>query len=702
MIRHDALRNIWVLEGDHISYALGLSEQGTLNHIYFGEKLPRLSDYPAAAKISEYPYTLGSELNEEEYMGWGKAKFTEPSLKVTFHDYVRDLHLTFVDFEISENRLLFILKDSHYPLEVRLYYKVIADCDLIERYAEIINLGETNICLEQALTGSMYLPRERDYRLTYLSGKWPAETQLDRVMLPDTKVVLESRRGTTSHYANPFFMLDQGGKADEIQGEVFFGALAFSGNWKMVFEKDKFNMLKVSAGVNDFDFSWNLKPKESFHAPKYIVGYVNSGFGEASRNLHKYQRNYVLPEENRGKLRKVLYNSWEATSFDVNEEQQIKLAEIASKMGVELFVMDDGWFGARNSDQAGLGDWVVNSDKFPNGLHGLIRKVNDLGMAFGLWIEPEMVNPDSDLYRSHPDWVYHFPTRERTPIRNQLVLNLARADVREFIYNAIDRLLSEHPIAFIKWDMNRNFSEPGYPSAPTEEQREIWVRHAQGVYEIAEKLKRKHPNVILQSCSGGGGRVDMGILQYFDQVWTSDNTDAFDRLRIQEGFSYAYCSKIMESWVTDEFNWLNRRKLTLAYRFHCAMMGNLGIGDNLLKWSDDENQEAKELIHLYKEIRSIIQHGHQYRLLSVRESKLASVMYVSESRDEAVVFAFLHSNNFADELPRIRLQGLDAQSVYHVEGIERPLSGKALMKIGIKVDLKGDFQSTILRIRKVV
>ncbi|GFZ91624.1 alpha-galactosidase [Paenibacillus marchantiophytorum] len=701
MIRHDALRDIWVLEGDHISYALGLSEQGTLNHIYFGEKLPRLSDYPEAAKISEYPYTLGSELSEEEYMGWGKAKFTEPSLKVTFHDHVRDLNLTFVDFEIWDNILLFILKDSHYPLEVRLYYKVIADCDLIERYAEIRNLGKTNIGLEQALTGSMYLPRERDYRLTYLTGKWPAETQLDRVMLPDTKVVLESRRGTTSHYANPFFMLDQGGKADEHQGEVFFGALAFSGNWKMVFEKDRFNMLKVSAGVNDFDFAWNLKPQESFHTPKYIVGYVNSGFGEASRNLHKYQRNYVLPEENRGKLRKVLYNSWEATSFDVNEEQQIKLAEIASKMGVELFVMDDGWFGARNSDQAGLGDWVVNSDKFPNGLHGLIRKVNDLGMAFGLWIEPEMVNPDSDLYRSHPDWVYHFPTRDRTPIRNQLVLNLARADVREFIYNAMDRLLSEHPIAFIKWDMNRNLSEPGYPSAAPEEQKEIWVRHAQGVYEIAEKLKRKHPSVILQSCSGGGGRVDMGILQYFDQVWTSDNNDAFDRLRIQEGFSYAYCAKIMESWVTDEVNWVNRRKLSLAYRFHCAMMGNLGIGDNLLKWSDDENQEAKELIHLYKEIRSIIQQGHQYRLLSVRESKLASVMYVSESQDEAVVFAFLHSNNFADELPRIRLQGLDEQSVYQVEGIESPLSGKALLKIGIKVDLKGDFQSAILRIHKV-
>lgn len=701
MIRHDASRNIWVLEGDHISYALGLCEQGTINHIYFGEKLPRLSDYPKAEQVSEYPYTLGSEMSEEEYMGWGKAKFTEPSLKVTFHDHVRDVNLTYVNYEILEDVLLLVLKDTYYPLEVKLYYKIVMDCDLIERYCEIVNLGEKNITLDQALTGSIHLPREKEYRLTYLTGRWPAETQLDRVMLPDTKLILESRRGTTSHFANPFFMLDQGGKAGENQGEVYFGALAFSGNWKVVIEKDKFNMVKVSAGVNDFDFSWSLKPKMCFRTPNFVVGYVNKGFGEASRNLHKYQRSYLLPEENRSKLRKVLYNSWEATGFDVNEEQQVKLAEIASKIGVELFVMDDGWFGARNSDQAGLGDWVINPDKFPNGLHGLIRKVNDLGMAFGLWIEPEMVNPDSNLYRNHPDWVYHFETREKTLVRNQLILNLARNDVRQYIYDCIDRLLSEHPIAFIKWDMNRNFSEPGFPSAPPEEQKEVWVRHALGIYEIAEKLKLKHPKVIFQSCSGGGGRVDLGILKYFDQVWTSDNTDAFDRLRIQEGFSYAYYAKIMESWVTDEVNWVNNRKLSLTYRFHSAMMGNLGIGDNLLKWSDSELQEAKELIHLYKEIRPIIQHGHQYRLLSVRESILSSVMYVSDNKEDAVLFAFLHSNNFANELPQIRLQGLDEQSVYQVENIKQPLSGLALMKLGIKVDLKGDFQSMLIRICKI-
>lgn len=702
MIQHDASRNIWVLETDHISYVLGLSELGTINHIYCGEKLPYVSDYNSAHHIAAFPYTVGSELSEEEYMGWGKAKFTEPCLKATFHDHVRDVHLAYVDFEISENMLMLRLKDTYYSLEVKLHYKVIADCDLIERYCEIVNHGETNITLGQALTGSFYVPREQQYRLTYLTGRWPADMQLDRVMLPDTKLVLESRRGTTSHFANPFFMLDQGGKADEHDGEVYFGALAFSGNWKIVIEKDKFNMVKISAGVNDFDFAWNLKPGDCFRSPKYIVGYVNKGFGAASRNLHNYQRNYVLPEDNRHKLRKVLYNSWDATWFDVNEEQQSKLAEMAAKLGVELFVVDDGWFGARNSGNAGLGDWFVNVDKFPNGLDGLISKVNGLGMDFGLWIEPEMVNPDSDLYRAHPDWVYHFATRERTEIRNQLVLNLARADVKQYLYDCIDRLLTTHPIKFMKWDFNRNFSEPGYPSAPPEEQREVWVRHALGVYELVEKLKLKHPNVIFQSCSGGGGRVDMGILQYFDQVWTSDNTDAFDRLRIQEGFSYAYCAKIMEAWVSDEVNWVNNRKLPLSYRFHSAMMGNLGIGANLLHWDEAESEEAKKWIQLYKEIRPIVQHGNQYRLRSVRESHLSSVMYVNSSQDEAVVFAFLHSNHFDNELPLIRLQGLDEMTLYQVEGMEQARSGMALMKQGIKVELKGDFQSTIIRIYKVV
>ncbi|WP_018757297.1 alpha-galactosidase [Paenibacillus terrigena] len=701
MIKHDSERKIWVLEGDCFAYALGLSKTGTIVQTYFGEKLPYLSDYPEPELIAEYPYSGGSEVYQETFMGFGKATYTEPCLKATFEDGVRDLKLVFINFKISDSVLSFRMKDFFYPLEVILHYKIVPAYNLLELHSEIINSGSGNIQLEQVLSGSLYVPRDEPYRLTYLSGKWAGETQLSHTELPDTKLVLESRRGTTSHFTNPFFMLDRGGNSQEDHGEVYFGALAFSGNWKIVFEKDRLGMVKISAGTNDFDFAWNLKPGDNFVTPISVLGFVKEGFGAVSRNLHRYQREEVLPAEHRSSLRKVLYNSWEATSFDVNEDQQIHLAKIAASIGVELFVMDDGWFGARNSDRAGLGDWIVNPDKFPNDLQNLIQEVNALGMDFGLWIEPEMVNPDSDLYRTHPDWVYHFPTRDSTLIRNQLILNLARADVRQYLFESINRLLTDHNIRFIKWDMNRNFSEPGYPSAPREEQKEIWFRHAEGVYEIARKLKQAHPNVIFQSCSGGGGRVDLGILRYFDQVWTSDNTDAFDRLKIQEGFSYAYCSKIMESWVTDEVSWISSRKLTLAYRFHCAMMGNLGIGDNLLKWSPEEQQEARELIHLYKEIRHIVQDGDQYRLKSPSEGPLASVMYVGEQQEEAVVFVFLHARNFMNHLPRLRLKGLRGDWLYQIDGVEQLFSGQALMAIGIKLEFHGDFQSKVIRIRKV-
>lgn len=701
MIKHDSERRLWVLEGERFAFALGLSPFDTVVQTYFGKKLPFLSDYPDPELVAEYPYTVGSELYQETYMGWSKALFNEPCLKATFADGVRDVKLTFVNDELSDCVLSLRLKDVYYSLDVVLHFQIFPKYDLIEMRSEILNSGNESIVLEQVLSGSLYMPRDEEYRLTYLTGKWAGETQLNRTPLPDGKLVLESRRGTTSHYYNPFFLLDPGGTSLEDQGDVYFGALAYSGNWKIAIEKDRLGMIKISAGVNDFDFAWHLKPGDTFMTPGFVIGFANGGFGVASRNLHRYQREVVLPAEHRFKQRKVLYNSWEATTFDVNEEQQIKLAEVAASTGVELFVMDDGWFGARNSDRAGLGDWVINTEKFPNGLQGLIKHVNELGMDFGLWIEPEMVNPDSDLYRAHPDWVYHFPTRDGTLIRNQFILNLARADVRNYLFNCIDRLLTENNITFIKWDMNRNFSEPGYPSAPREEQKEIWFRHAEGVYEIARKLKKTHPEVILQSCSGGGGRVDLGILRYFDQVWTSDNTDAFDRLKIQEGFSYAYTAKIMESWVTDEVNGLTGRKLPLSYRFHSAMMGNLGIGDDLRKWNEEEQEEARELIQLYKDIRSTVQDGEQYRLKSPSEGPLTSVMYVDEAQEEAVVFTFLHSLNFMNELPRLRLKGLREESLYQINGMERLYSGQALMSVGLKLQLKDDYQSKVIRIQKI-
>jgi alpha-galactosidase len=410
-----------------------------------------------------------------------------------------------------------------------------------------------------------------------------------------------------------------------------------------------------------------------------------------------------LPANANYKIRPVLYNSWEATRFNVNEEGQKKLAEKAASLGVELFVLDDGWFGERNDDTAGLGDWYVNKEKFPHDLSSLISYVNKLGMDFGLWVEPEMVNKNSNLYNLHPDWVYHFPNRPRSESRNQLVLNLAKNEVVEYIYDFMNKLLGTYNIRFIKWDMNRPFSESGWPEAPKSQQREIWVRHVLGLYHILDKLRKKHPEVIFESCSGGGGRVDLGILQRADQVWTSDNTDAFDRLKIQEGFSYAYAPKIMMSWVTDTPNRLNRRKLNLEYRFNVAMMGSLGIGGNLNTWSDDEMKLAKEKISQYKKIRKIIQHGNQYRLLPTWKGNLVAVEYVNNDKDKAVLFVFLHSQQFGEKLPPIKLKGLVSDSLYQYQDDESEkviLSGKALKEIGLKLDLRGDFNSKLIIVEK--
>ena len=294
----------------------------------------------------------------------------------------------------------------------------------------------------------------------------------------------------------------------------------------------------MTGGYNDFDFSWPLKPGESLSTPPYYGGFSSRGFGEASRLMHRLERNEILPDHAHPHVRPVLYNSWEATTFDVNEPGQKVLAEKAAKLGVELFVMDDGWFGKRNDDHAGLGDWYVNPQKFPQGLQPLISYVNSLGMDFGLWFEPEMVNPDSDLYRHHPDWAMNFPGRPRSEARNQLVLNMARDDVKEYIFGVLDKMLSENNIKYIKWDMNRHFGEPGWAEVPVAEQKEIWVKYVRNVYEIIDRLRAKHPNLEIESCSGGGGRLDLGILERVNVVWTSDNTEAFDRLGIQEGFTY--------------------------------------------------------------------------------------------------------------------------------------------------------------------
>jgi len=363
--------------------------------------------------------------------------------------------------------------------------------------------------------------------------------------------------------------------------------------------------------------------------------------------------------------------------------------------------MDDGWFGARNTDKAGLGDWTVNPQKFPNGLKGLISAVKGLGMDFGLWVEPEMVNPDSDLYRAHPDWVMNFPGRPRTPARNQLILNMARQDVKEHIYSVLDKILAENEIAFLKWDMNRNATEPGWPEVAPAEQKKIWLQYTKNVYEIIDRLRAKYPHVEIESCSGGGGRIDLGIMERVDQFWTSDNTDALDRLRIQEGFTLAYTPKTMMAWVTDVPN-MNGRSTPLAFRFLVAMQGSLGIGNNLNKWKDEDFTLAKKMIAWYKQVRSTVQTGALYRLASPRDpSGFQASQYVAGDGKQSVLFATLHSQQYGRPVPVLYLQGLDESAVYqltHLDGRTETRSGAYLMHHGIQLNLGGDYSATSVRL----
>jgi alpha-galactosidase len=700
---------VWVLNTERTSYVMGLNERNELESLYWGEKLASERDlFAAHSRPGLASFDSSETMTNNEYPGWGGRYYNEPSLKVTLADGVRDLVLKYVSQEIRGDTLVIRLKDIEYDLFVNLLYTVFPREDVIRKQAEIQNHTSQALDVESAQSGVWYVPRGEGYRLTYLTGRWAGETQLTREPIHPGKVVLESRRGNTSHQLNPWFAIDAGGDADEAHGRVWFGALGWSGNWKLVVEDTPAtHQVRVTGGYNDFDFCWPLKPGESLSTPRYYGGFSSQGFAAASRLLHRFERDEILPDHVHPHVRPVLYNSWEATLFNVNEAGQKQLAERAAKIGVELFVMDDGWFGQRNNDRAGLGDWTVNRQKFPNGLKPLISYVNSLGMDFGLWFEPEMVNPDSDLYRKHPDWVMNFPGRPRSQARNQLVLNMARDDVKEYIFTVLDRMLSENNIKYIKWDMNRHFSEPGWPEVPVPEQKEIWVKYVRNVYEIIDRLRAKHPNLEIESCSGGGGRVDLGILERVNEVWTSDNTEAFDRLRIQEGFSFAYAPKIMSAWVTDVPN-MNGRSTPLKFRFLVAMQGVLGVGANLHKWSPEDFALATQMVGYYKSIRATVQQGDLYRLFSPRQGELTANEYVSADGQQAVLFAFLHSQQFLRPAATILLRGLEENARYRIKTIDDKLivapgvsvaegvSGSFLMHHGLNLNLREDYDSTLV------
>lgn len=710
---------VFRLDGGNTTYAFGVNERGELQSLYWGGRLGAHDEIPAAHSRPEWasfdsPYTN----TPQEYVSWGAGLYNEPALKVTFADGNRDLVLHFVRATTGTPQSVAVqLKDISREVYVTLNYSIDAESGILARSAVIENNEKQPVIIEQAAAAQWTLPPGR-YALSYLTGRWAGEWTLNQEPIIGGARVLESRRGTTSHQANPWFAISRDANgfsngpatAGEENGEVWFGALAWSGSWRITVEHDQLDSVRVTGGFNPFDFSYKLKPGEKLETPIFFGGYSAHGLGGASRLLHRFENTHVLPQAPDPKPRPVIYNSWEATEFKVDEPGQMALAEKAASIGVDRFVMDDGWFGRRNTDHAGLGDWYVNQEKFPNGLKPLIDKVHALGMDFGLWVEPEMVNPDSDLYRKHPDWVLNFPGRPRSESRNQLVLNLARSDVRAYVFGFLDKLLNENDIAFLKWDYNRNWSEPGWDQVPPDEQRRVYVEFIRNVYSVLAELRKKHPKVEIESCSGGGGRTDLGILRYTDEVWPSDNTDPFDRLAMQDGFSYAYTPQIMLAWVTDSPHWLNGRSTSLTYRMLSSMQGSLGIGANLNHWTAEDFATAKRLIAAYHAAQRTIVRGDLYRLISPRDgSEFSATETVSPDKNQAVAFAYSVATQKGRGFPLLQLRGLDPAAEYKatwIEGKALPgtpehASGAWWMNYGIQLELKGDFQAAMFRLDRL-
>ncbi|HQZ21343.1 MAG TPA: alpha-galactosidase [Thermoflexales bacterium] len=728
-------------------YAFQVDETGVVVHLAHG---PRPANAPSTAQVtakatlfmSDERVSFEHQLRRDELVTFGDTTYHEVALKVAFpslpasiqpgeaaHLPIRDVRLRYAGHEIvtdarpglsanktsqvpgrtcevcanpSERQTLRVfLRDPAQPFRAALCYRLTPEHDIIERWVELENTGEVTITVEACASATMHLPNGAN-ELTSVTGLWGREFTTQREAVPMGLRILESRMAQGGHESSPFFFLNRPGQAWEETGAVWFGALELSGGWRIAVEHLPSLDVRVHAGYNPFDFELALAPGQKHITPALACGVSNEGWGGASRRLHAFARERILPAPKpNAPLRPVLYNSWEATYFNLSVAGQTELARKAAAIGVELFCLDDGWFGARRNDHAGLGDWVVSRDVFPDGLAPLVAEVRKLGMKFGLWVEPEMVNPDSDLYRAHPDWILHFAGRPRTEQRNQLVLDFGRDEVVEHIFAALNKLCDEYQIDFFKWDMNRNPSEPGSVAG-----KAIWRKHTAGVYSVMDRLRAAHPELDIQSCSGGGGRIDLGVLQRADQVWTSDNTDALDRIRIQEGFSLAYPARAMECWVTHERNHQTHTIHTLAMRFDVAMRGALGIGSSLNALDEAELAEYASFIAFYKRIRPIVQNGELYRLQRQEEFGASIIQYVLADGSEAVYSVAVSAYLMGQHLPTPPLRGLDAAATYAAcnrTGTEvYRASGYELMTLGIPWLKYVNVQDTLtLHVKKV-
>lgn len=708
--------NTFHLQGRNISYIMAVDSFGNLIHIHYGRKLhdkdydKTNTKYVNWAAYDENNITL--ENTQQEYPSYGHTDLRNPAYTVKNVDGNSISQLKYKDYTIKENYIpeiegmpsLFIenksaqtleitLEDKISGVEVVLSYSVFDDYDVILRNTRIHNISDSTIEIDSAYSANLDIAKG-NYDLIYFSGGWGREREFCRSEIQQgAKIDISNARGGSGRTLNPFIMVSEH-NADEDKGNVYGFSLIYSGNHSSMIECDQYGNIRVQQGINPFMFKWTLEKGESFVTPQCVMCYSENGIGGLSRELNDVYRTNLCRSKWADKDRPILINNWEATYFDFDEDKLLSIAKRAKEAGVELFVLDDGWFGTRNDDFSGLGDWTVNYDKLPSGIDGLAKKINDIGLKFGLWFEPEMVNPDSDLYRAHPDWAISVPNRISSLSRNQLILDLSRDDVCDYIITAVSDVLKSANIEYVKWDMNRPMTDMPYEGYNH--------KYTLGFYKIMDAITGAFPNILFEGCSGGGGRFDAGVLAYMPQIWTSDNSDAAARLKIQYATSMGYPVSAISAHVTAVPNHQNGRITSLKMRADTAYAGVFGYELDITKMSDTELAEIKKQVETDKKLRTLMRTGDFYRILSPYETNYCSWEMVSKDKKEvffysAKIFSVANSHDI-----RIKLKGLDAEAKYMDTVTGEVYGGDELMYYGVepKYDMH-DFASYTMMLNRV-
>ena len=700
------------LFNDKISYIMAVLPNGQMGQLYFGKRIHQREDYsyllemmarPMGSYVFENDRTLSLEHVKQEYGVYGSTDYRCPAVEILqengsrISDFcykshtvsggkpkLKGLPATYTESDSEAETLTLVLGDKVTGIELELLYTLFAGSGIIARSARFLNCGKKPVHLLKAMSLCMDLP-DHDYDWIQFSGAWARERYPKKRRLETGIQSVGSMRGHSSHEHNPFVILKRP-TADEFQGEVIGFSLIYSGNFLAQAEVDTHDTTRVLLGINPEWFDWKLEPGEEFQTPEAVMVYTDRGMNDMSQTFHRLFQKRLARGYWRDRERPILINNWEATYFDFTEERIVEIAEKAKEQGIELFVLDDGWFGKRTSERAGLGDWKANPERLPEGITGLAQKIEALGMKFGLWFEPEMVNKDSDLYREHPDWILSVPERRQSQGRYQYVLDFSRKEVVDYIYDRMAEILGSGKVSYVKWDMNRSITECWSAALPADRQGEVFHRYILGVYDLYDRLNTAFPEVLFESCASGGGRFDPGLLYYAPQGWASDDTDAAERLKIQYGTSYCYPISSIGAHVSASPNHQIMRSTPLYTRANVACFGTFGYEMDLNRLTAEEQEEVKRQTAFMKKYRSVLQFGSFYRLESPFEGNVTAWMSVSGDRKTAVVGWYRTLNGINMGYTRVKLRGLEPDSVYRVSedgALRGEYYGDELMNVGL-------------------